>query len=162
MNSIKDNDADSIRTKVCNGNVIFMRQKFGNLELPHSIPFITEYFPTTSQYTGNPHNLLNFYSGLRSVGDRMLEEPTSLGERIIIRCQIFNLSEPQYNAFTSRLVEQIVVLKKLNESNITTVHDYDEYVRDNTLRANYEVGGGAVKQKSKKTKKTKKTKKNTT
>jgi len=128
MNSTIKNDADSIRTRVCNGNIIFMRQKYNELELPHSIPFVTEYYPTTSPYT-NSHNRLSYYSDLRSIGDRMLEEPTSLGERVIIRCQIINLTETQYATFLNYIQIQLVVSKALDESNITTVYDYDKYVK---------------------------------
>ena len=163
MGSISDDiidpttkNADSIRTSVCNGSIFFMRQKFNNILLPHSTPFITSYFPTKSPYVTD-HNKYNYYtSSLRNRGEEMLEDEINLGERIICRCQIKELTKNQYTSLSlrSKVINYVEInFDKINSThNNSNVYDYDRYIANTRLRSNYEIGGRARQKRPKKIK----------
>jgi hypothetical protein len=161
MNSVRDDTddpttkiSDSIRTTVCNGSIFFMRQKFKNLLLPHSTPFITSYFPTKSEYITTEQNKYNYYNHkLRSKGDDFLEDEINLGERIISRCQILNLTKEQYKLLSKKMEFKIIININFNIDPNNNVYDYDTYIADTRLRSTYEIGGWRDKKRQKKIKK---------
>jgi hypothetical protein len=140
---------------VCNGSIFFMRQKFRGELLPHTTPFITSYFPTKSPFVSTQQNKYNYYnSNLRSKGDEMLEDENNLGERIICRCQIKNLTHQQYTSLIVDLRIQIIRDINFNIDSYNNVYNYDTYIANSQLRSKYEIGGATRKRQKKIKKKT--------